>query len=103
MSEKQSQPFWYQIPVWWVFIYIGLGGLAMMNRETSFLAEPVDHMPMWFMLIFLNVPLQMGLGFASLICYKKQGKLNQIAKVLVSLALLLIAVNLATAIWIKFR
>jgi hypothetical protein len=89
----------------WIWGYLILGGIANMNRGTSFLAAPVDAaLPVWFKLLFLNVPLQIALALtASYLLARNTDNPPGFITVAVSVvATVLIIVNLATALWLMF-
>ena len=100
MIESLSK-FW----VIWIWGYLLLGGIALANGKTSFLAAAVDApLPAWFKLLFLNVPLQIALALTASVLLartrnteEQPGAFTVAASVAATVPIL---VNLATAIWL---
>jgi hypothetical protein len=76
-----------------------------MNDRTSFLAAPMDHpLPVWFKLVFLNVPLQIGMALTAVVLLKRgDGEASLGVRVLAYSTTALIAVNLLVAIVVALR
>ena len=75
----------------------------MQRHDTGIFAEPVDHVPMLFALVFLNLPLQMVLGLSALMLHEsKRPRAKIMGWVLGVLATVMIAVNFACGIWYAF-
>ena len=101
--ESATQKLMHHLDkVWvaWFIAYFLLGGFALMNRSTSFLAEPVDHIANpWISGIFFNIPLQLLLVFTAL-SFRKTNHvaLQRVGNFSACLVTILIAVNLVTAL-----
>jgi branched-subunit amino acid transport protein len=94
-----------KLRVTWIWGYLILGGIAMMNGRTSFLAAPVDHpLPFWFKALFLNVPLQMALALTASVLLRRttDDQPNGVTVTFAFTTTLVMAVNLVTAIWFIF-
>ena len=89
--------------LWWFGAYFLTGAIAMMSSQTSFLATPVDYpLPLWFKLVFLNVPLQLWLALIGTVMINRDApyRWHRTATLIVSSATtLLISINLITALW----
>ena len=102
-----QQTFEYLPKIWigWIWTYLILGGLMLANRRTSFLAAPVDQpLPLWFKLVFLNVPLQIGVVLAAVVLLNRSGTdhPSRPAIWLSIAASTLIGVNFLVAVWYVF-
>ncbi len=89
----------------WIWGYLILGGIAMMNGKTFFLAAAVDApLPFWFKMVFLNVPLQIALALTATALLARtrttEEKPGPFTVATSCAATLLILVNLVTAIWL---
>jgi hypothetical protein len=76
-----------------------------MNDRTSFLAAPMDHpLPAWFKLVFLNVPLQIGMALTALVLLKRGDRETSLSvRVLAYSTTALIAANLLIAMVVALR
>ncbi len=104
MNQKTLE---YLPKIWvgWIWTYLILGGLMLARGETSFLAAPVDQpLPLWFKLVFLNVPLQIVVVLAAVVILNrsKPGHPSRPAVWLSVAATTLIGVNLLVAVWFGF-
>lgn len=90
--------------LWWFGAYFLLGGIAMTHGRTSFLAAPVDYsLPLWFKLVFLNVPLQLFLALVGAVMINRVAHLKWHYRATSAVAIattVLISVNLLTALWL---
>jgi hypothetical protein len=76
-----------------------------MNHRTSFLAAPMDYpLPLWFKLVFLNVPLQIGMALTALVLLKRGDRETSLSvRVLAYSTTALIAANLLIAMVVALR
>ena len=99
MTRKRIE-FLSKLWLAWIWTYLILGGIASMNGRTSFLAAAVDSpLPIWFKLLFLNVPLQIALALAAscLLARNPEDQPSGFTVTLSFAATFLIGVNLVTA------
>lgn len=86
----------------WIFGYLLLGMFAVSQGRTFFVAAAADEpLPLWFKAAFLNLPLQMALALAAVVLVKrtKGDPPSVLAQALAVAASLLMAVNLAVAVF----
>ena len=94
-----------KIWVGWIWTYLILGGLMLARGGTSFLAAPWDQpLPLWFKLVFLNVPLQIAVVLAAMVLLNrsKAGHPSRPAVWLAVAATTLIGVNFLVAVLFVF-
>ncbi len=89
----------------WIWAFLIFGGMAMMSHTTSFLAAPADGpFPLWFKLVFLNMPLQIALALSAVVLMlrKQSDPPSVFLSVLAIATTALMATDLVVAIWFKF-